>query len=249
MKNFKLIAIAFVVGFIVLIGTQWVYGKKIDAVRTELRKEREANAEILVVKNAEIGDYTYRLGIMEEDLEDAQALTDEQRLSIDVLQDELNAKVDVISGLSVQVDSLNSQGTAEVVYVLGDTIKYNINENKQGYTLDLVLEHPSGDYNYTIKQDPLTMELYLLKEKGTELRIGSIRFPNNPHVRVTKWDLLYNPDTRSWYQRLWDEVHFSAGIFAGGTNGIMGMAGYKNVMVGPVLTDAGTSMGIMYRIK
>lgn len=249
MTKFKMGTIGVVALISLFAIMSWFYGNKMDDLKTSLRKEREEHSTIVSVKDEEIGDYSYRLGVLESDLEDAHVITDAQKDFIDKLQDELDAKVTEINNITVAIDSVQSEGNAEVILVSNGSVVYTINEHKQGYHLTATVVHPSGDYAYTIRQDPLTMELYMFKEKGTGYKIGSIKFPNNPGVVVTKWQLLYDPDTRAWYEKMWENTHFDVGVFGGSNAGISAMLGYKKVMVGPVFTEDGMNFGGVYRLK
>jgi len=250
MKNIKEIALMLMVGLVVGICFNLYYGHKMGKMETRLRKFRERTEQVITTQDEKIGEYIYSLGILEQDLDDAESLSEEQRDVINRLQKNFKAKVDEVALLTVQVDSLESEGVAEII-VMPDNkeITYRVKDHKNGYILDLSLVHPTGDYSYVIKQDPLTMEIYLARENKTDYRIGTIRFPNNPGVVVTQWQLRYDPETRPWYQRFWEDMHFDVGAFGGSSVGISTMVGYKRVTAGPVFTEEGMNLGFVYRIK
>lgn len=249
MKNFKTIFYACLVGLVVFAGTNFYFSKQLGKQRIALRKEREKNTEIVNTYNEKIGEYQTTIAIQDEDLKKSSALSDSQTVAIGALEKDLNAKIEMISSLTIQMDSLRYSGNAVVTIVKGDTLTYTIKEHRNGIGLDFTLNHPQGTYFYTIKHDPLKMEVYLSKDKNTGVKIGTIRFPNNPNISVTGWDILYDPDTRQWYQKFWDDISMQAGLFAGPEAGAMAMVGYKKISIGPVLTESGTSAGILYKIK
>lgn len=250
MSRLKDIAVVVILILVLGWGAKAYYGKKIDSLKTAYRLGKEANEQLIKVQNEKIGEYIYSVGILENNIEEARSITKEQQDVIKALQKDLNAKIDEVAFLSVTIDSLKSEGVAEIV-ILPDSnqIVYKVNEHKEGYKLDFSLTHPTGDYVYVIKQDPLTMEIYLAKEKGSGVRVGSIRFPNNPGVNVSAWELLYDPETRPWYQRFWEDMRFDVGVFGGNTTGISAMIGYKKVVAGPVFTEEGMNLGFVYSIK
>jgi hypothetical protein len=250
MKHIKDLALVVVVALLVGAGFNWYYGNKMNKMDDRLREYRENTEQIITMQNEKIGEYTYSLAVQEDDLKDAHNLSELQRDTIDELQDDLKVKVDEVALLSVQLDSVMSEGVAEITIMPDNNeIVYEVHEHKNGYKLDLSLTHPSGDYIYVIKQDPLTMEIYLARENKTEYRVGSIRFPDNPNVLVTNWTILYDPETRPWYQRFWEDMHFDVGVFGGSDYGISTMVGYKRVTAGPVFTEGGLNLGAVYRIK
>jgi len=249
MNNIKTIALFVVIAVAIFMGTKWYYGKEIRSQRQALRLEREQNAVVVDNYNERIGEYQTKLAIQEGNLSGAQSIVEEQRDVIKELEKDLDAKVEVVNTLTVMVDSLESAGVADIIVVQGDTLTYHIEEHKGGVGLDLTLKHPSGEYKYTIIHDPIKMELYIAREKGTDMKIGAIRFPNNPNLEVGVWDIFYDPDTRGWFEKIWDDVHAEIGVFGGADTGVFGFAGYKKVGFGPVLTEHGTSFGFIYRLK
>jgi hypothetical protein len=249
MKNIKNIALFVVIVLSVIMATRWYYGREIQSLNDRFREYREENSVIVNHLNTEIGEYQSKVAIQEKDLTKTKSLLEEQRTVVKELEKDLDVKVEIVNTLAIQVDSLRTAGIASFVIVEGDTVQYHIKEHKNGVGLDLTLKHPSGEFNYTIVHDPIKMELYVAKEKTSEMKVGSIRFPNNPGLSITQWDIFYDPDTRGWFEKLWDDVHFSLGVYGGADSGVFGFAGYKKVGFGPVITEKGTAFGFIYRLK
>lgn len=250
MTKFKYIMLAIIVAVLSVGVTKYIYGNETDKLTNELRKEREKNAEIVSNYSAEIGVYQTKLATQESNLKEASSLLDSQISTIKELEKELDSKVEMINALEITVTELQSSGIASITVASGDSVTYKIDEYKEGVSFKLTLQHPSGEYTYTIKQDPISMELYVSKEKGTGLKVGTVRFPNNPNLTVSEWNIIYDPDTRAWYQRIWDNTTFQVGAFGGRSDaGIMGFLGYKKVSVGPVWTEEGASIGVLYKVK
>lgn len=249
MNSIKNIALIVVIAVAVFAGTKWYYGKEIQSVKNTLREFREEHSVIVNSYDEQIGDYQTKLAIQETNLAKSSSLLEEQKATIKVLEKDLDAKVEIVNTMSVQIDSLKTAGVASHVTIAGDTIQYRIKEHKSGVGLDLTLTHPSGEFNYTIVHDPIKMELYVAKEKSTEMKVGSIRFPNNPNLLVTEWDIFYSKDTRGFFEKIWDDVHASIGVYGGPDSGVFGFLGYKKVGFGPVISEKGTSFGFIYRLK
>ena len=248
--SFKTIFVVAISVALTYIGLNWYFNKKLDDRDTQIRKMKEETAELVVTHNEMIGEYSYRLGVLADNLKDEKSISEEQRDIIKELEDELDAKTTQVHSLSVVIDSLYSSGTADII-IIPDTDEkiYNINEHLQGIRFALSLTHPTGDYNYTVAHDPVFMELYVAKEKESGIKIGSVRFPNNPYIHISSWEMYYDTDVRPWYQKLWDDMHIDVQAFAGETNGLGVSAGYKRVLVGPIFTEDGMSMGAIYRLK
>lgn len=250
MKNIGQIVRYVIVALLVGASMNFLHTCKLEKLEEKIRTAREQTQELITVQDEKIGEYTYNIGVLEDNLKKALDLSDDQKEAIKVLQKDLNAKIDQIALLKVAIDSVESSGVADIIEIVDmGKIQYKINEHKDGYKLSVVLDHPTGDYTYVIKQDPLTMEIFLAKEKKTGYRVGSIRFPNNPGVVVTQWEILYDPDTRPWYTKFWEDMHLDVGAFGGNTVGLTTMVGYKKVMVGPVFTEEGMNLGFVYRVK
>jgi len=247
--NFKTIVVAVACVLLAFGVTKWYYGNELDDIRTELRKEKEKYSTMVVEYNDQLGEVYSLLGVKEDQLNEAVQLTEKQKDDLKRLQKELNSKINIINNLTVQIDSLSSEGQSEIVVTGPDSVTYHVKEHKNGVGLDLTLEHPSGHYNYVITHDPINMELYIAKRNDDKLTIGAIRFPDNPNIKVGSWDLIYDTDTRPWYQKIWDDIHWNAGVFAGSNAGVITTLGYKKVSAGPVFTEDGMSIGVMYTLK
>ena len=247
--NIKTLVIIVATGLVCFLALSWYYNRQLDKKDDQIRLNREELSAVEEYYDDKIGTYSARLGTLSDNLQKEKGITDEQREAIKQLQKNLNAKINEINLLTVRIDTLLSEGQAEIIYAEADTVTYKIHEYKQSITLDVIIHHPSGNYTTSIVQDPLTMELYMAKEKGTGYRVGSIRFPNNPHITVSKWDLIYDEDLRPWYQRIWDNIHFDVGAFGGNSAGISTMIIYNRLGAGPVFTEEGMNIGIVYRLK
>jgi len=227
----------------------FLHNKEIDGKNTALRLERESHSQVVEAYNEQIGVYTTRLGELTTNLTKEKRLTDEQRNRIKALEKDLGVKIDEVNTLTIAFDAISDSGQAAVIIAEGDSMTYNIDDYKNGVRLTMALKHPSGAYNYSILHDPLAMEIYGSKEKDSGIRIGSIKFPTADYMKIESWQLFYDEDTRPWYSMLWDDIHLDVGAFGGPSAGLSLHIGYKRVGVGPVFTEQGMNVGIVYRLK
>ena len=237
-----------IIGFI-FYGTQCYYKNKLSDIAVQLNNEKAKTEKIETKYNEQIGKYTTKLAYLESNLKESGYVTDKQKNTIKILEKELNAKINEVSILGIQIDSLQNSGQAQIIVTQKDTIRYTISEKKNGVGLYLTLWHPQGTYSYTIKHDPLTMELYMAKDKSTGFKVGSVIFPNNDNIKVSRWDILYDPDTRAWYQKFLDDIKVKGGILLGDYNGVYMSVGYKKISLGQAFIESGKSYILSYEIK
>lgn len=235
--------------FLALIGQHLWFNSKIDNKNRQIREQREQYARLEEVHSEILGTYTTQIGVLEDDLLDAANLTDTQKQTIKNLEDELQGKIQQIQFLEVTIDTLQNSGTAIVISSPDSVRTYQVEDKKDGVHLTLTLQHPSGDYEYVITQDPLTMELFITREGKSGVKIGAIRFPNNPNLAVSSWSFIYDLDQDPWYKKLWNNVNFRLGLFAGSQTGGAATIGYNKFNAGYLATEQGTSLLFMYDFK
>jgi chaperonin cofactor prefoldin len=248
--SFKTIFYMFIGGIIVFVAFNFYHNRKM--ADQELRLRAAAILEILDIheKHSEtIGTYYNQVARLSSDLSKEKSLSKELRETIKTMELELGTKARQIQVLQVQIDTLKSQGTA-IVYV--DSVgarTYKINEYKQGTDINVVLEHPSGDYSLSVAHDPISIEILTSRTKEHDIAINTVRFPGSPHIKLSSFEVVEVDDPRSWLRKFWDNTRMEVGGFAGKTAGITASIGYNNILAGPVITEEGTSLGIWYRIK
>ena len=247
--SFKNIVILAISVLLVFMGAKWYYGGQADEAQRRYLEERQRNNELVVEHDTEIGQYVTTVSVLEDNIRDAEAALGIKDGVIERLQEQLDAKIQEVNALTIQIAALQEAGQADIIVVDGDSLTYRVAEKTNGVGLDLKLEHPGGSYNYTITHDPIRMELYMAKDNQSQLRVGSIRFPDAPYINVTQWDIVYDPELRPWWKRIWDDVNMHAGVFAGNDLGLITTVGYKNVNVGPMFTEGGMSLGFLYKVK
>lgn len=226
---------------------RWYYTGQINKKEVELRKSREETAQLNTQHSAALGEISTKLAVVSDNLKKEESLTKEQKDNLKRLQKELDIKVDEISYLRMEIDSLNFHGVADTITIEG-VKTYTVVEKQNGATVDISLKHPTGQYELNIKQDPISMELYMSKDSNGD-KVGAIRFPNQPWIHTTSWQVVYDPDTRTWYQKIWDDLGLELGAFAGSDTGFAGIVSYKRLNIGQVLTKEGNSMYMGYSIK
>lgn len=237
------------VGVVVFIGTSFIKSRQIDNIKDKLREEREAYEKVIVQKDEQLGEYFTLVGTLQDNLSKEQTLTNAQKEMIKILEKSLKGKMQEISFLKLKIKDLTGSGIADSIVVVGDTITYTVEDIKQGAKLRFTLDHPSGRYNYNIVYDPLSMEIYMVREKGTGIKVGSIRFPEQPWITVGSWNLVYDTDTRPWYQRFYDNLNLYTGAVVGEDLGMLASVGYNRVNIGVVITEESSGYLLMYKLK
>jgi len=222
--------------------------KQVEKLQSKLVQVQLEEQNLKKHYNEKIGNYQTIIATQTANLHNYEKQLNETKGTIRQLENQLNQKIEIISHMSVTIDSLLSAGQAAIEHTTNDTVIYTINETIQGTHLVVKLTHPGGNYVYKITYDPISMNIYITKTKNN-IRIGAVTIPDRPDITITDWQLIYDKDTRTWYQRLWDNVHFNVGVVGGSDVGTFLALGYTDLSLGTMVTNNGGSALLMYTLK
>lgn len=225
----------------------FINDKKIDKYKEAIDKLNRQQTELTTFYNDKVGEYTTTVANISESLKNERDLTKNQQETIKALEKTIRAKTNEIGLLTMAIDTLKANGNA-IVIVKGDTLVYSIKEDTLGVNLEVNVEHPSGKYDVFLAHNPIELEIYMLKDKMGQ-RVGAIRFIDAPWLSLKRWEVYTDPDTRAWYQRIWDNINLRIGAFAGNDQGVFGTIGYGRVNIGHMYSDNGGSVMFGYDIK